>query len=179
MPYEQLFLNQLLINYDLFFSMLLIILKYSLAGILILYGVLFLMRLRNIYSKHHNLDFKKNNSRLKKIWFILGFIYIILGFGISFDYLIYLLIFISKPFKGFILFVIEQIIEDNDLLKAFLTPIIAFVSALAISQCFLGLYYCTNNKYIINKHHKSSYVLIYSVLEIMLFGFECLPYFLM
>ncbi|MFX0032707.1 MAG: hypothetical protein ACFE8E_04560 [Candidatus Hodarchaeota archaeon] len=143
-----------------------------------LYGVLFLLRLRSIYSKHRNLVFKKSHSRIKTVWFILGFVYIILGFGILFDYLIYLLIFISKPFKGFILFAIEQIIEDNYILKAFLTPILAFVSALAISQCFLGLYYFTNNKYINNKHHKSSYILIYSVLEIMLFGFECLPYFL-
>jgi len=178
MLYEDLFLIQLLINYNLFFSILLIILKYSLVVILIFYGVLFLLRLRVIYSKHYNIAFKKSNRGLKIIWLILGFIYINLGFGILFDYLIYLLIFISKPFKGFILFTIEQIIEDFDLLKAFLTPLIALISALAISQCFLGLYYFTNNKHVINKSHKSSYVLIYSVLEIMLFGFECLPYFL-
>ena len=72
-----------------------------------------------------------------------------------------------------------NLIENFYSLSELIHPFIALGSFVAILQYFLSLFYFVNNKTVNNKPHKSAYVLLCSVLEILFFGFECLPYFLL
>ncbi len=179
MIFYQFFLEILSNFYDLLLPVIFVSLKYSLGIILIFIGVLFLLNLRGIYFKRKAIRLDQKNNYLKKTRLILGSIYIILGFGIIFDYLIYLLIWIFHPFKSLILAIIENLIENFYSLSELIHPFIALGSFVAILQYFLSLFYFVNNRTVINKPHKSAYVLFCSILEIVLFGFECLPYFLL
>ena len=179
MIFDQFFLEIQSNFYNLFLPVIFVSLKYSLGIILISIGVLFLLSLRGIYFKRKAMGLDQKNNYLKKTRLILGSIYIIVGFGIIFDYLIYLLIWIFHPFKSLILIIMENLIEGFYSLSEIIHPFIALGSFIAILQYFLSLFYFVNNRTVINKPHKSVYVLFCSVLEIVLFGFECLPYFLL
>ncbi|MFX1260393.1 MAG: hypothetical protein ACFFAN_21290 [Promethearchaeota archaeon] len=165
--------------YNIFLPVIFVSLKYSLGIILISFGVLFLLNLKGIYFQRKAIGLDQKNNNLKKIRLILGSLYIIIGFGIIFDYLIYVLIWIFHPFKSLILIIMENLIEDFYYISELIHPFIALGSFIAILQYFLSVYYFVNNRAVINKSHKSVYVLFCSVLEIILFGFECLPYFLL
>jgi len=179
MIFDQRFLEILSNFYNQFLPLIFVSLKYSLGIILISIGILFLLSLRGIYFKKKVKGLDQKNNYLKKTRLILGLIYVIVGFGIIFDYLIYLLIWIFHPFKSLILIIMENLIEDFYTLSEVVHPFIALGSFIAILQYFLSIFYFVNNRTINSKSHKSAYMLICSVLEIVLFGFECLPYFLL
>lgn len=179
MIFNQFFLERFSNFCNLFLPLIFVSLKYSLGLILIFLGILFLLSLRGIYFKRKAMELDRNNSNLKRIKVILGSIYIIVGFGITFDYLIYLLIWIFHPFKSLILIILENLIEDFHSLSEIFHPFLALGSFIAILQCIFSLFYFINNRNVINKPHNSAYVLFCSVLEIVLFGFECLSYFLL
>lgn len=179
MIFNQFFLEILSNFYNLFLPVIFVSLKYSLGIILISIGVLFILYLRGFNFKRKVMGLDQKNNYLRKTRLILGSMYIILGFGIIFDYLTYLLIWIFHPFKSLILTIMENLIENFYFISELIHPFIALGSFLAILQYFLSLFYFVNNRTVINRPQKSAYVLICSVLEIVLFGFECLPYFLL
>lgn len=179
MIFDQFFLEIFSNFYNLFLPVIFVSLKYSLGIILISIGALFLLNLRGIYFKRKADGLDQKNNYLKKTRLILGSLYVILGFGIIFDYLIYLLIWLFHPFESLILVIMENLVENFYSLSEIIHPFIALGSFIAILQYFLSLFYYVNSRTVINKPHKSAYALFCSVLEILLFGFECLPYFLL
>ena len=128
---NQFLLETFLNFYNIFLPVIFVSLKYSLGIILVSIGVLFLLNLKGIYFQRKSIQ-KKNN--LKKTKLILGSIYIIVGFGIIFDYFIYLLIWIFNPFKSLILIIVENLIKDFYSLREVIHPFIALGSFI----CFLA-----------------------------------------
>lgn len=75
-------------------------LKYVFVFILLIIGLLTLLRLRGIYFQTRIGNLKKTDKeadQLKKIRLILGCIYIVLAFGILFNYFTYFLIWFLDP----------------------------------------------------------------------------------
>ena len=81
-------------SFDYFFFILFHFIKYILVFILVILGMLIILSLRGINIYKHESSIEENDIYLKKIRIIVGCIYIILGCGILFNYLLYLLIWI-------------------------------------------------------------------------------------
>lgn len=59
-----------------------------------------------------------------------------------------------------------------------ISPLIALGSFIAILQTILAFFYFINNRFLLIRPKKSIVIMVSSVIEILLFGFECLPYLL-
>lgn len=169
-----------------FFPFLFLFLKFTLVGVLFTIGTLILLRLRGIYLQQKAKgDYMNTNKFMRKIRLLLGFSYIIIGFGFLFNYLTYILIWLFSCFDGFLLIWLNSLI---DIFPEFLNnitsfieiyhPIIAILSFTAILQYIMAFFYLVNNNKVISNPKKSVNLLVISSIEIILFGMECLPYFL-
>ena len=168
-----------------FFPFLFHFLKFTLVGVLFTIGGLILLKLRGIYLRQRAKGDSNTNKFMGKTRLILGFGYIIVGFGFLFNYLTYILIWLFSGFEGFLLMLLNSIIdifpEFYDNITIFIKiyhPIIALLSFSAILQYIMAFFYLVNNNKVISNPKKSVNLLVISSIEIILFGMECLPYFL-
>ena len=169
-----------------FFPVLFHFLKFTLVGVLFTIGALILLKLRGIYLQQRSKgDYMNPNKVMRKTRLLLGFAYIIVGFGFLFNYLTYILIWLFSGFEGFLLIWLNSIIEifpeffeNIPMIFEIYHPIIALVSFTAILQYIMAFFYLVNNNKVISNPKKSVNLLISSSIEIILFGTECLPYFL-
>jgi hypothetical protein len=169
------------------FQIIFIFLKFTIVGILFCIGILVLFRLRGVYLQQRVKGEVSNNNRaMRRIRLILGFTYIITGFGILFNYLIYILIWFFRDFNGFLLLSLNSIsnvipVEYRANITLFIElfhPIIAILSFSAILQYVMALFYLINNNRVISNPKKAITLLIISTIEILFFGMECLQYLL-
>ncbi|MFW9895855.1 MAG: hypothetical protein ACFFD7_08630 [Candidatus Thorarchaeota archaeon] len=115
--------------------------KYILAFILLIIGLLTLLKLRGIYSQ---LRFKSNNKEIEehdslyKPRLILGTLYIVLAFGILFNWFTYFLIFILEPLPDRLIF---NFLNFNGDLDPFMMNRIMDINA-AIFPHEKTVYYC-------------------------------------
>ena len=169
-----------------FFPFLFHFLKFTLVGVLFTIGVLILLKLRGIYLQQRAKgDCMNTNNSMRKTRLILGFAYIIVGFGFLFNYLTYILIWLFNDFEGFLLIwlnsfieIFPEFFENMPMFFEIYHPIIAIVSFTAILQYIMAFFYLVNNNKVISNPKKSVNLLVSSSIEIILFGMECLPYFL-
>jgi len=89
-------------------------LKYILVFILLMIGILTLLKLRGIYFTSRSRSSEQDGikkSELDKPRLVLGCIYIVLGCGILFNYLIYFLMWILDPLPDRFLFILLNLIN--------------------------------------------------------------------
>lgn len=149
-------------NLNIFMSTLFIFLKYIFAGILLLLGTISLLRLKGIYTKerihnpHINKSYFFQNSR-----FIIGNIYLILGIGFIFNFMIYALILmfglipdmLIVPLLSSINSIPQDFINDffinNNLetpFQIFVYNIIGLVSFMIFLSIILSIWFLINNR---------------------------------
>lgn len=169
-----------------FFYLVFSFLKFTLVGVLLTIGILILLKLRGIYLQLRiKGDCKNKNKIMSKTRLFLGFTYIIIGCGILFNYLIYILIWAFNSFDGVLLIWLNSLTtifpENQDIIVNYIElfrPIIAILSFATILQYIMAFFYLVNNNKVISNPKKAVNLLIISTIEIFLFGLECLPYFL-
>ena len=169
-----------------FFTFLFYFLKFTLVGVLFTIGTLILLKLRGIYLRQNAKgDYMNTNKFMRKTRLLLGFAYIIVGFGFLFNYLTYFLIWVFSGFDGFLLIFLNLLIDIFPDFPANISffieiyhPIIAILSFSAILQYIMAFFYLVNNNKVISNPKKSVNLLVISSIEIIFFGMECLPYFL-
>ena len=173
----------LLINY---IPLIFIFLKYTFVIVLFIIGLLILFRLRGIYLHHRIKDPGNSNKSMNNIRLVLGCTYIILAFGILFNYLTYFLIWLCQDFNGLLLIFLNyvvstlptEIIQNMANIEYYIYPIIALCSFFAILQYTMSMFYLVNNNRVISNPKKSVILLGSSIFQIITFGFTCLPYLL-
>jgi hypothetical protein len=88
--------------------------KFIFVLILLMCGILTLLKLRGIYFKSRLISSDKNVDKadlLTKPKLILGCVYIVLGFGILFNYLTYFLIWFLDPLPDRLIFSMVSLID--------------------------------------------------------------------
>jgi hypothetical protein len=179
-------LDNLYAIYMAFFPILFMVLKYVIFFILLSLGILYLLSLKGIFLKKKLLNIKDIDDDFNNLRIILGVIFIILAFGFLFNYLIYFLIWIFQYFDGFLIVLLKLIesfiIRNYDLnlniLNNIINQLIALGSFVAILEMVLAGFYFVNNRIVLISSKKATTLIISSVIQILLFGFECLPYLL-
>ncbi|MFW9828867.1 MAG: hypothetical protein ACFFEY_14845 [Candidatus Thorarchaeota archaeon] len=176
-----------------FFLIFCIYLKYIFVFIILTIGILTLLKLRGIYRQSRLNNKNEDQDLLIKPRLILGCSYIVLGFGILFNYLTFFLIWVLEPlpdkliynfltFSGIDPFYINGVIDismsqfphEKTIYYCF-----SFISLIAILQILLCLWYLINNNRIITNPRKTFLWLISGIMEGILFGFNTyLPFFL-
>lgn len=160
--------------------------KFVFVFIIFFIGILTLLRLRGVYLQQRSRSIKKEEDQLSKVRLVLGTLYIFLGFGILFNYLIYLFIWIFNPLPDGLIFVIIDALKSHyqeyslfEVSINILYPFLALVSFLAILYLFLSIYYLINNNRVISNPAGVVRLLVKAVLMIIFFGFTTsFPYFL-
>jgi hypothetical protein len=169
-------------------------LKYIFVFIILCIGIFTLLRLRGIYrqSRLGGGTDKKEDS-LTKTRLILGTLYIVLAFGILFNYLTYLFIWIFEPLPdrliyNFIDFIgidpfylngikdisVSQYPHEKTIYYCF-----SFASLMSVLAILLSLWYLINNNRLINNPKRVFGSLISGIMGAILFGFTTyLPFFL-
>ncbi|TFF88329.1 MAG: hypothetical protein EU549_03240 [Promethearchaeota archaeon] len=145
-----------------------------------------MLSLKGIFLKQKLLHIKDDDNEFNSLRIFLGVTFIILAFGFLFNYLIYFFIWLFQHFDGFLIVIIgfieNFIIANYDLnLEIFnniINQIIAIGSFTALLQMVLAAFYFVNNRLVLINSKKATILIISSVIEILLFGFECLPYLL-
>ncbi|MFX0104029.1 MAG: hypothetical protein ACFE75_00880 [Candidatus Hodarchaeota archaeon] len=168
-------------------------LKFIFVFIILFIGVLTLVRLRGVYRQSRLVGTDKKEDPFMKLRLIVGCSYIVLGFGILFNYITYFLIWILDPlpdrlmynfilFSGIDPFYLNGIIDistsrfphEKTLYYCF-----ALASLLALLLVLVSLWYLINNNRLIHNPSRAIYALISGVVQGILFGFNtCLPFFL-
>jgi hypothetical protein len=131
-------------------------------------------------------SFNEGINSLKKIRMILGVSFIILAFGILFNYLIYFFIWAFEHFDGFLLIslklieniVVENINLDLTIFYSIVKPLFGLASFISITQFFIALCFFINSKIALGRPKRPIMYMISSIIGILIFGFECLPYLL-
>lgn len=148
--------ESLLNDFNGFMSYSFFYLKYIIAGILILLGSISLLRLKGMYSqeKLRNPDVRKSYY-LKSSRFILGNIYLILGIGFIFNFMIYVLILMLNLIPDMLIipllrtiksmpqdFITDYFINNNlgTPLEIFVINIIGIVSFLIFLSIILSIW---------------------------------------
>ena len=167
--------------------------KYIFVFIILSIGILTLLRLRGMYRQSRLINPEDKEDSLMKPRLILGCSYIVLAFGILFNYLTYFFIWLLDPlpdrliynfisFSGIDPFYLNGIIDISMSQYAHEKTIyycISFGSLFALLQVLLSLWYLINNNRLISNPRKTIMFLITGVMEGILFGFNtCLPFFL-
>ncbi|MDX1797181.1 MAG: hypothetical protein R3255_00895, partial [Candidatus Lokiarchaeia archaeon] len=152
-----------------------------------------LLRLRGVYRQSRLVSKDKLDDQFIKPRLILGCSYIVLAFGILFNYLTYFLIWILDPLPDRLIF---SFIAFSGLDPYYLNGIMdtstsqfpheitiyycfSFGSLVALLTVLISLWYLINNNRLINNPRKTCIWLINGVIEGILFGFNtCLPFFL-
>jgi len=168
-------------------------LKYIFVFILLFVGILTLNKLRGIYLVERLKKIDESENQLKKPRLIVGTIYIFLAIGIAFNFLIYLLIWISTFLPPPLIFQLFDVIEldfyDVDRIKdpnknkyefeRFIYLIFALASFEAFLHLLLTIWYLINNNRNISNPRKVIRNLIYSLSMSIVFGFLIFaPFFL-
>lgn len=169
-------------------------LKYIFVFILLFIGIFTLMRLRGMYRKSRlGSGTDKKEDTLTKMRLVLGTLYIVLAFGILFNYLTYFFIWILEPLPdrliyNFIDFIgidpfylngikdisVSQYPHEKTIYYCF-----SFASLMSILSILLSLWYLINNNRLINNPRKTFGYLISGLMGGVLFGFTTyLPFFL-
>lgn len=149
-------------DFNIFMSTLFIFLKYIFAGILILLGTISILRLKGMYTKerwhnpHMNKSYFFQNSR-----FIVGNVYLILGIGIIFDFMIYALILMFRLIPDMLIVPLLSSINSippdflNDFfinntletpIQIFVYNIIGLVSFMIFLSIILSIWFLINNR---------------------------------
>ncbi len=168
-------------------------LKYIFVFIILTIGIFTLLKLRGVYSQSRSASTEDKDDYLMKPRLILGCCYIVLAFGILFDYLTYFLLIILEPlpdrliynfitFSGIDPFYLNGIMDisasqfphEKTIYYCF-----SSISLTSILDILLSLWYLINNNRIINNPRRTIGFLISGVVGGILFGFNtCLPFFL-
>ena len=164
-----------------FFPLLFLVLKYLISFILLSIGFLYLLSLKGIFLKKKLYNKYKDND-FDNLRIIIGVTFIILAFGILFNYLIYFFIWLFQYFDGFLFVIINfflgSYLENHIKLNNLISQGIALGSFVAILQFILAIFYFLNDRIVLMSSKNASSLFISSVISILLFGFECLPYLL-
>jgi len=168
--------------------------KYLFAIILMILGVLTLLRYRGIYlhQRFRNKTYKNEElkEKLKKSHVFVGILYFFMGFGMLFNYLIYILIWVLDPLpdRFFFDFInVGNIIKPYDMLRisnielalapheATIFLSVAFISFLSLLQISVCIWFICKGSLL---HPNYVYtILIAGVMEGILAGFTtCLPF---
>jgi hypothetical protein len=149
--------------------------------------------LRGVYRQSRLVSKDKQDDQFIKPRLILGCSYIVLAFGILFNYLTYFLIWILDPLPdrlifGFIAFSgidpyylngIMDISTSQFPHEITIYYCFSFGSLMALLTVLISLWYLINNNRLINNPGKTLMWLINGVIDGILFGFNtCLPFFL-
>jgi len=181
------------IAFNNFFLILCKYLKYIFVFIILTIGILTLLRLRGVYRQSRLVSKDKQEAPFIKPRLILGCSYIVLGFGILFNYITYFLIWILDPLPdrivyNFIMFSgidpyylngimdisASQFPHEKTIYYCF-----SIGSLLALLQVLVSLWYLINNNRLIHNPSKAIYILITGIGEGIFFGFNTsLPFFL-
>ena len=168
-------------------------LKYIFVFIILSIGILTLLRLRGVYRQSRLVSKDKQEDSFMKPRLILGCSYIVLAFGILFNYLTYFLIWILDPlpdkliynfiaFSGIDPFYLNGLMDisasqfphEKTIYYCF-----SFGSLISILDILLSLWYLINNNRLITNPSRAVGSLIFGVIGAILFGFNtCLPLFL-
>lgn len=181
------------IAFNNFFLLLCGYLKYIFVIIILSIGILTLLRLRGVYRQTRLVGTDKKEDSFMKPRLILGCSYIVLGFGILFNYITYFLIWVLDPlpdrliynfidFSGidpFYLNGIKDISTSQFPHEKTIYYCFSLFSLIALLQVLISLWYLINNNRLISNPRKTFIWLISSVMEGILFGFNTsLPFFL-
>lgn len=192
-------LEELCISINEFLLLLFGYMKYVFALILMILGVMTLLRYRGVYlyqrfSYDSHDKSEKFKEKLKKTHVLLGLFYIFTGFGIIFNYLIYILLWLLDPLPDRLFFEFLDIggmIEPQYIIRISnydfaITPhektiyiCIAYFSFLSLLQISVSIWFLSKGGDPLN-HPKTTYMfLISGVMEGILAGFTtCLPFLL-
>ena len=167
--------------------------KYIFVFIILSVGILTLLRLRGVYRQSRLVGKDNEADPFIKPRLILGCSYIVLGFGILFNYITYFLIWILDPLPDRLIF---NFISFSGIDPFYLNGIIdisisqfphektiyycfSFGLLISILDILLSLWYLINNNRLIINPRKTLAFLISGVGGGILFGFNtCLPFFL-
>ena len=181
------------IVFNNFFLILCKYLKYIFVFILLTIGILTLLRLRGVYRQSRLANHNKQEDSFIKPRLILGCSYIILAFGILFNYITYFLIWILDPlpdrlifsfiaFSGLDPYYLNRLTDLNSCQFPHEKTIyygFAYASLFAFLQVLVSLWYLINNNRLISNPRKTFMWLFSGVAEGILFGFNTsLPFFL-
>ncbi|MHA1104354.1 MAG: hypothetical protein ACTSPN_01400 [Promethearchaeota archaeon] len=161
-------------------------LKYTFVIVLFIIGLLILLRLRGIYFHHRIKDPGNSNKVMNNLRLVLGCTYMILAFGILFNYLTYFLIWLCQDFNGLLLIFLNYVVSTLPIeiskylinIEYYIYPIIALCSFFSILQYVMSIFYLVNNNRVISSPKKTVILLASSLFQIIGFGFACLPYLL-
>lgn len=168
-------------------------LKYIFVFIILTIGIFTLLKLRGVYSQSRSASTEIKEDYLMKPRLILGCCYVVLGFGILFDYLTYFLLIILDPlpdrliynfitFSGIDPFYLNGIMDisasqfphEKTIYYCF-----SYISLTSILDILLSLWYLINNNRIINNPKRTMIFLFSGIVGGILFGFNTfLPFFL-
>ncbi|MFX1303305.1 MAG: hypothetical protein ACFE9X_08105 [Promethearchaeota archaeon] len=167
--------------------------KYIFVFIILSVGILTLLRLRGVYRQSRLVGKNNEEDPFIKPRLILGCSYIVLAFGILFNYVTYFLIWILDPLPDRLIF---NFISFSEIDPFYLNGIMdisvsqfpyektiyyffSFGSLISILDILLSLWYLINNNRLIINPRKTLAFLISGVGGGILFGFNtCLPFFL-
>jgi len=163
-----------------------VFLKFTFVIILFIIGSLILLRLRGIYLHQRIKDPGNSNKGLNNVRLVLGCTYIILAFGILFNYLTYFLIWMCQDFNGLLLIFLNYVVSTLPIeiikylpnIEYYIYPIVALCSFFSILQYIMSMFYLVNNNRVISSPKKTVILLASSLFQIIFFGFACLPYLL-
>ncbi len=186
-------LENFCIVFNNFFLILCQYLKYIFVFIILSIGILTLLRLRGVYRQSRLVGKDKQEDQFMKPRLILGCSYIVLAFGILFNYITYFLIWILDPLPDRLIY---NFIAFSGIDPYYLNGIIdistsqfpheitiyycfSFGSLMALLTVLISIWYLVNNNRLINNPRNVLIWLISGVLQGVLFGFNtCLPFFL-
>lgn len=186
-------LENFCIAFNNFFLILCKYLKFIFVFIILAIGILTLLRLRGVYRQSRLVSKDKQEDLFMKPRLILGCSYIVLAFGILFNYITYFLIWILDPlpdrlifsfidFEGIDPFYLNRLMNlstcqfphEKTIYYCF-----SYFSLFSLLQILVSLWYLINNNRLINNPRKTFMWLISGVIEGLLFGFNTsLPFFL-
>ncbi|MFX1349304.1 MAG: hypothetical protein ACFE92_11575 [Promethearchaeota archaeon] len=180
------------IAFNSFFLIFYKYMKYIFVFIILFIGILTLLRLRGIYRETRSINTEEEDY-LMKPRLILGCSYIVLGFGILFNYITHFLIILLDPlpdkliynfitFSGidpFYLNGLSDISTSQFPHEQTIYYCFSFGSLISFLDILLSLWYLINNNRIINNPRRTIVFLISGVIGGILFGFNThLPFFL-
>lgn len=186
-------LENFCIAFNNFFLILCRYLKFIFVFIILSIGILTLLRLRGVYRQSRLVSKDKLEDQFMKPRLILGCSYIVLAFGILFNYITYFLIWILDPlpdrlifnfiaFNGIDPFYLNGIMDISTSLYPHEITIyycFSLISLMALLNVLISLWYLVNNNRLINNPLNVFMWLISGVIQGILFGFNtCLPFFL-
>ncbi|MFX1377787.1 MAG: hypothetical protein ACFFA4_01720 [Promethearchaeota archaeon] len=186
-------LENFCIAFNNFFLILCQYLKYIFVFIILTIGILTLLRLRGVYRQSRLISKEKQEDLFMKPRLILGCSYIVLAFGILFNYITYFLIWILDPlpdrliynffeFSGIDPYYLNRIADISASQFPHEVTIyycFSFGSLMALLTVLISVWYLINNNRLINNPKNVFLWLISGVMQGILFGFNaCLPFFL-